>query len=446
MKDLYCRPESLAEADRSIISRGWTSDQASKVITELCQTYGARFAGSVEERAAARYLQQLMDGYGLDEIELEPFNYQGWKRGSTRLLPVEGRELECIGLPYSPSGRVVGEVVDLGDGTPADYSFHGDNLEGRIALVSARRPLYARQAMHRRDKYLRAVEAGATGFLWMREEGGHLEETGGLPHNAPIPALGISRETGFLIQNKVSSDPSLQMLIEARHSKEEVTSFNVVGKLKGNKPEAPYLVAGAHYDGHDIAQGALDNAAGTAVVMEAAGLLADHRKVLERSIGFVLFGAEEVGLLGSRHHVEELGPEEVSFMINLDGGAGRPVGNMGLALQDWPELIPLFRQLATDMGHHELTVAVDFGEHSDMFSFAQRGIPSGYFKAMDERETGRGWVHTRADTLDKIYQERLREDALLLARLLLRLSCLKEWPAKERKLSEISGLKEAGRE
>ena len=426
--------EELATAEREIIAEALTSDQAYQLVKSLCRKFGSRFAGSQEEREAAGFLAERMRDFGLDEVELKPFEYRGWQRGSTELFWLDQEEkphrIECIGLPYSPEGKVEAELIDLGLGTPAEFSLEEGEIAGEIVLVSAERPLYARENMHRRDKYLRAVEAGSAGFIWMRGAPGYLEETGGLPHDAPIPAAGISREAGFRLQERLGKG-KLRVRLAASHQTAPTTSYNVIGSLKGSNPQKKKLIAGAHYDGHDIAEGALDNGAGTAVVMEAARLLAQRSEVLERSIDFVLFGAEEVDLVGSSSFVKEQPVlENYQFMINLDGGPGRPGGKLGIALQGWPELVPFFKNMAAEMGLENLAVGVSHSAHSDMYPFSEKEVPSGYLSALEEMATGRNWGHTRADTLDKLEVEKLREDSLLLSRILLRASHKKDWPVE----------------
>lgn len=421
----------IQELDKEIIGQAFTSHHAYHVLSHLCQTYGARFAGTEEERLAAKYIADLMGTYGLERVSLKPFSYRGWRRGSLNLSLYKGGEwvpLDGISLPYSPSREVEAQVVDVGTGTEEEFSSLSSQLKGKIALVSAIRPLYRQRSMHRKDKYLRSVKAGALGFLWMREVGGHLEETGSLPHDAPIPGVGISFETGFKMKEALKQE-DIKVRLESDTRFLDVESFNVEGTIPGTSKGQ--LLVGAHYDGHDIAEGALDNGAGTTILLETARLLSKYKESLKRSITFVCFAAEEVGLLGSAKYVEECEDEAIDFMINLDGGPGRS-GRMGLALQNYGELIPHFERLAQDMGE-DLIIALHPGSHSDMYSFSQAGIPSGYLRDMERLSSGRDWGHTRADTLDKVEEARLREDAQLLARLLLRLSNLYPWPLSSSK-------------
>lgn len=96
----------------------------------------------------------------------------------------------------------------------------------------------------------------------------------------------------------------------------EGIAFNVVGILEGTDPNLKneYVVLGAHYDhlgivspenGDHIANGANDNASGTATVMELARYFG-NQKSNKRSLIFAFFSAEEKGLLGSRHLAKKL--------------------------------------------------------------------------------------------------------------------------------------------
>ena len=84
-----------------------------------------------------------------------------------------------------------------------------------------------------------------------------------------------------------------------------MTSWNVVGDLTGNEHAREWVLLGCHYDGHDISQGAHDPASGAVAVVEAARVLARQGKEALGSVGirFVLFGIEEIGLIGARRYV-----------------------------------------------------------------------------------------------------------------------------------------------
>jgi len=107
-------------------------------------------------------------------------------------------------------------------------------------------------------------------------------------------------------------------------------AFNIIGLLEGTDPvlRDEYVIIGAHYDhigkgkqvGDDvIANGANDNAAGTAAVMEMAKYFSKVKRN-KRSIVFVLFAAEEKGLLGSKHLAKQMkeADKDVYVMLNFE--------------------------------------------------------------------------------------------------------------------------------
>ncbi|UII78438.1 M28 family peptidase [Flagellimonas sp. CMM7] len=108
------------------------------------------------------------------------------------------------------------------------------------------------------------------------------------------------------------------------------TSYNVVGIVEGNDPtlKNEYILVGAHYDhigiitidkGDAIANGANDNASGTATVMELARYFGT-KKTNKRSLIFALFSAEEKGLLGSGHLAKKLKAQNLNLytMLNFE--------------------------------------------------------------------------------------------------------------------------------
>ena len=108
----------------------------------------------------------------------------------------------------------------------------------------------------------------------------------------------------------------------------QTVAYNMVGYLPGTDPDLKdeYILVGAHYDhiglarlveGDSIANGANDNASGTATVLELARFFGKKR-TNKRSMIFALFSAEEKGLLGSRHLAERLKKKGVKLYLMLN--------------------------------------------------------------------------------------------------------------------------------
>src|SRR5919197_5482425 len=96
-----------------------------------------------------------------------PVDYGGWTaRHASLKLP--GREaVPCHALLRSvatPASGLTAEVVDLGRGTPEEFEAHASDIKGRIVLVR-HELMFVAGTIHRRRKYLAALEGGAVGFL-----------------------------------------------------------------------------------------------------------------------------------------------------------------------------------------------------------------------------------------------------------------------------------------
>ena len=102
--------------------------------------------------------------------------------------------------------------------------------------------------------------------------------------------------------------------------------FNVIGILEGKSNKDEFIVISAHYDhlginkngnGDVIYNGANDNASGVAAVLALAKYFS-KMKVNERSIIFVAFTAEEMGLIGSNYFGEKINPKKIVAGINIE--------------------------------------------------------------------------------------------------------------------------------
>ena len=431
--------KEMTALDRDILAHGLLSDEAYTLV-EAMSDMGSRFGGTASEREAVDYMLGKMTEYGFENVRKEEFTYTGWIRGAASLQatqPVK-QDFNVLGLPHCGSYSVEGELYYIGLGTPAEWEAHADEVKGKIVIVDAKSPLWLRRGIHRLEKYGRALEAGAIGFIWMRDQGGFLVETGGMRVGSPIPAVGISREEGMALIRlaKQAPDGKVRVKIEMENTVKELPSWNVMGDIPGTTMDDRMLVIGAHFDSHDIAPGSMDDASGAAVTMEAGRLLAQQRGKLARTTRIICFPVEEIGLLGSRNylrmHKSEL--DSVDFMLNLDG-AGRG-GEKGVILQAWPELIPVFKSISENMKWPFVSDAV-FGMHSDMFPFSLEGIPSANLQTVESVSTGRNWGHTICDTLDKVSAHTLRLDSTFVARLMARVANWQPWPAKRKGRDEI---------
>jgi len=201
------------------------------------------------------------------------------------------------------------------------------------------------------------------------------------------------------------------------------TRANVVAELAGSEPELPAVLVTAHLDSTasasegwdaetDPAPGADDDASGIAAVLEVARLMAAEPGGWRRTVRFVLFNAEEVGLVGSEAYVADAltRGEEIAVVLQLD-----PVGyNPGGADLLWfsfdtvsAQHAEAIERLALDLEDHlALPLRVDGIDEaaiggdarSDHYPFWQAGIPALHFASFPQPPE----YHTTEDDIDVV--------------------------------------------
>jgi Zn-dependent M28 family amino/carboxypeptidase len=400
------QPPHMTDFDAAL-GRVWTDDAPWNFITDLT-ALGGRMGGSEAEARAADLVADAFREVGLDDVHQDEFSMAAWSRGSSSLQvesPVE-REFETVALPYSPAGDVSGELVDVGYGTPEEID--DCDVDGKIAVASATTPEGGR-FVHRMEKFGYALGQGAEAFVFVNHVPGQLPPTGSLTFGteASAPAVGVSKETGAWLTDFAEQGGEARLSVDADTS--PARSQNVVGRVGPDSAQELLLVA--HYDGHDIAEGALDNGCGIATVVTAAGILSEIADQLARGIRVVAVGCEEVGLLGAEHLADSVDADDVAAVVNVDGaGRFRDL----VALTHTSESTEAAVEAVSERTRQPITVKSQPHPFSDQWPFVQQGIPALQLHS-DSGERGRGWGHTHADTRDKVDDRNLREHGMLTA-------------------------------
>ena len=433
------------QLDRQIVGDIYTSPEVMQNLTVLCDDYGSRFAGTPEEYAAANFIAECFKRYGLRNVKLEEYPYAGWTRGAATLEMIEPmqRALHCISLPYCPAGDITGELVSAGCGSPAEYSALGGTLAGKLVMAQSSSPPDLGRWVHRKEKFERAVLGGASAFIFVSEHPGVGPETGSLQNDraAPIPGISVCKEDGEFLLRSLARHGKVTLKLRTTDINEPRTSWNVVAELPGRgRHRNEQVILGCHYDGHDISQGAHDPASGMVSVMEAARVLSAYTAgSLNRTVRFIAFGTEEIGLTGAFRYVDAHAAEldNARFMLNMDaaGGASRK----GIVLHQWQSLQPFFEEAAAQC-HAEMPVGQKVHSYSDHFPFFLKGIPSAHIGDADAPPSGRGFGHTAYDTLEKVKLENLRAASAVGARIGLRCANADNFPAKRRNPEEVQNI------
>ena len=448
--------ETLAQIDRHIVGEAWTTNEMWRNLLHLCDDIGHRFGGSASEHAGAEFLLEKMRSYGLTNVHLEEFPVYTWDRGvcELTLTDPDERVLSAIAMPYCGSGTFEGRLIDVGEGEQADYERLGDIVRGNFVLTDAETATRS----HRTDKYRWAHEAGAKAVVFLNRNPGLLHITGALyaqnpggaedsDHEAPIPAIGITFESGQLLRRLLDRG-SVQAGIHLENATRLSHSYNVVGDIRGSDKANEIVLFGGHYDGHDIAQGAADDGAGTLVGLEMGRLLAPFAGQLDRTIRVICYGCEEIGLIGSWAHADTYDAEDVDeklvFSMNLDGAGRGEGGRDSVTVTRDGAWVKYFQKLSDDLGY-DYETGDNLSVHSDHFPFFLKGYPSATMRSKDATAgmIGRGYGHTEADTVDKVTPRGLQMGAVLAARVAARLATVDELPTGSREQSDIEAILEA---
>jgi len=194
---------------------------------------------------------------------------------------------------------------------------------------------------------------------------------------------------------------------------------NVIGVLGGSSSVSDIYIIGAHYDSisedpDTAAPGAVDNATGTAAVLELCHVFAAQVPP-SASVHFLLYAGEEQGYNGSRAHLRERCPQKnnIKFMLNLDMiGWDNPDGNMKEieTYPKWANVAHLFRQASDRFCAIPSFVSLNpWG--SDHMPYLRSGIPS--VLTTNKDCTNYPQYHTVEDTLDKVSKE-ISKDFLIM--------------------------------
>ncbi len=197
------------------------------------------------------------------------------------------------------------------------------------------------------------------------------------------------------------------------NSVRQFSSPNIIAIWPGAKRRREYLVYTAHWDhlgrdpgrsGHNIFNGALDNASGVAGLITVAQSFVRTKPVADRSIVFLALTGGDFGLLGSRYYVENpvLPLRDTAAVLNLDtlhgGGPTRDVTLYGSGNTDLEE----YARASALLQGREVTPEPYLGQglyfRSDNFTFATAGVPALYAKGgLDDAARGPAWGRTQFD-------------------------------------------------
>ncbi len=398
---------SANEEIARIVGHSFTSNGAMEFLETLTDTIGGRITGSAGSRAAAELILKELKDAGFDNTHTEEYKLTSvWEHGATTgevVNPIQ-RKLIVGSYGWVPGtgGPIEVPVTDYGPAT-ADPAPPLDRFKGTAVIVDLRSSgLSTAYVGIRAVLAKRLASAGAATMFIVSDKPDRMVYTSafGFYPRAPLPVLSIaSEDAAFLRRLLAKGRVRIRLDIQNSFAAAPGTEHNVVADLTGNDGQEMVLLT-AHFDDWDPAQGANDNGAGVAAVLEAARIFKRLGIRPKHTIRFVFFSGEEQLSNGSRAYIERHKAEldSIRAVFNIDCGAHPPLGFRihGRTDLEQPSL-KLLKPLAA-LGAARVSLDADFD--SDQETFIVAGVP--IYSLFVEPQDYDARHHTIIDTFERV--------------------------------------------
>lgn len=479
-----------ADMINKIADEGLNRGQVVTLAAHLTDNIGSRMTNSPGMREAEKWSQGMFKSWGLTDVRAEGFPFgRGWSVESSHSRMVSPRSLMLHSIPQSwtpgTKGTVTAPIIVAPIAHPRDLAEWKGKLKGKIVLITLpeaqkdqttapfkrlddgeigklntyRQPYFdpddaaefgKRTAMAKEiDKFL-AAEGAVAVVKMSRREDGMLHGDGGrfykVGETVAMPTIEMaSSDYRRLARLAKGGEVTLEINSKVNFDDRDVNAYNILADIPGSDPKAGYVMAGAHMDSWAAGDGATDNGAGTAVVMEAARILSALKVKPKRGIRFALWAGEEQGLNGSYAYVfkhlatrpkptdpalanASLGQwntypitplpgfKDMTAYFNMDNGSGKL---RGIYAEGNFAAIPMLRNWMSpleSMGAGKV-VAEKTGS-TDHVPMARLGLPAFQF-IQDPLDYFSKTHHSNLDTFDYLRTEDLRQAAVVMAITLL---------------------------
>jgi len=457
--------------DLSVIEQireeGLERSQMDPMAQYLTDVIGPRLTASPGIHRAREWLAEKMREFGLETINIEPYGEfgRGWSREeyAGRILTpyIQPLHAQPAAWTGSTDGTVTGRVVIVRADSISDLEQYRGQVRNAWVMVDSAtdidpefeqwdrrydvetlmtpvepsgqrqndaqvmqrmRAMWARiQAVQNaRETMLR--DEGALGLLSRSTRNyGILRSTssraGMDPQNPePLPQLVVSAEQyGQLYRNvQRGEEVTIEANVRNRFHTDDLNGYNLLADIPGSDLSDEYVMIGGHLDSWYMGTGAVDNAAGCLVMLEALRILKAIGVEPRRTIRIGLWTGEEQGFLGSRGWLdlhEDL-HDQISGYLNFDNGTGKI---RGIYTQQNEQVIPIFEQILWPF--RDLDVVSVWNRNTggtDHIPFDGAGIP-GFQFIQDPIEYSQRHHHTYLDTYDHMLIEDLVHSAIVVA-------------------------------
>ncbi|MFV0142816.1 MULTISPECIES: M28 family peptidase [Empedobacter] len=420
------------------------NSEAYQQLKKATETIGHRATGTENGRIAEEYAANLLRSYGYD-VSFQEFTFSGWNRRSLD-LKINNQPIKAVALAHSPENvSLSGELIDLGNGLEEDYKKIGDKVKGKIvfaALGLLDGTPKEIENLHRSEKTALAEKYGAKGIILFNRPAGGILLTGTASVTGEIikiPAINISLEDGLKIKENLSKGKEIAK-IEMKNDVGQMKGRNIIAKKIGSKFPNEKIVLGGHLDSWDLATGAIDNGVGSFSVMDIARTYKKLNLQNDRTIEFVLFMGEEVGLIGSKYYVNQALKDgsinQIKAMSNMDMTTN-PKSYYSTMESNLPILTDYANDVQKVIPDFKLKTFASVDLHSDHQPFMLQGVPIIGLSDSQFTKGALNCYHANCDTFDYVEEIGLKNNVILETYLLYRLSNLKEIPSKRWNEQEV---------
>jgi len=466
-------PETVdLDAITRIKAEGFERSQVMDTAWWLTERHGPRLTNSPQMRAAADWTVKRLTEWGLANVSQEPWGTEfgrGWSNERTVVHVTRPSPWPVIAYAraWTPgtNGPVTSDAVLAPIATDADIETFRGKLKGMIVLLQNARdvlPLFDPPARRLTDQNLNSMEeqqvappgggrggpgggpafgAKRTAFLVAEgvaavlepgagrgDSGSVLVGSGGSrnPKDLPVPLqLAVATEHYNRIARLLAKGEAVTMQVDVRSTfhDADLNMFNIVAEIPGTDRADEVVMVGAHFDSWHAGTGSVDNASGSAVMMEAMRILKQSGVRLRRTVRLGLWTGEEQGLLGSRYYVRnhfadpadmKVKPEhaKLAAYFNMDNGTGQ---YRGVYLQGNEAVAPIFRAWMApfaNLGMTHLTIRNTGG--TDHLSFNNVGLP-GFQFIQDPVQYSSRTHHSNLDVYDQLIASDLMKNSVITA-------------------------------
>ncbi len=446
----YQYPPKLLDELNQLQQAALASDYAYKQVAYLTNNIGPRLSGSPQAARAVEYVAEEMRRQGFS-VQLEKCTVPHWVRGveTGELVQFAGQAPNTTqkiiltalgGSVATPPAGLTAEVVVV-DSFEQLAALGQSKVAGKIVLFNAKydeqmamqgqgEAAYGQAVIYRGAGASFAARYGAVAALNRSAGGGdnRLPHTGGMNYapDAPrIPAAAVTNEDAELIAHLAAQSTVKMRLTLTPQTLPPVESYNVIADLKGSDNPEQIVIVSGHLDSWDLGTGALDDAAGVAVAMEAVRLIKQLGLKPKRTIRVIAWMNEENGLAGGRTYAANHAADVKNHIaaIESDLGAGHP---LGISAHASDKALAMLQPLSTVLrGIGATLIRSSAGATgADISPLDAAGAPT--LAPIQDSRTYFNYHHTAGDTLDRIVPRELQENAAVMVVLAYALASLPE--------------------